>query len=232
MLSSTPPAEDDLIFQKRKPAAGVHLRNQGTVGRQLLDVHARTEPLAPGGQDETSNRVVAPELFDDIGERIPPPPPEVPELPNDESKLGELTLREVLAKHREHKSCAGCHDRFDSIGVAFEGFGPIGERRSVDLGGRPIETAATLPDGVAREGVSGLRDYLRQQRQDEFMDNLCRKLLSYALGRTLIVADDVLLRRIQDQVVDNDHRFISLVESIVTSPPFLNQRGRNYRYQE
>ena len=32
-----------------------------------------------------------------LGERIPPPPPNVPELPEDESKLGELTLREALA---------------------------------------------------------------------------------------------------------------------------------------
>src|SRR6185295_10113253 len=36
-----------------------------------------------------------------LGERIPPPPPKVPELPSDESKLGEMTLREVLAHHRE-----------------------------------------------------------------------------------------------------------------------------------
>ena len=54
-----------------------------------------------------------------LGERIPPPPPNVPELPNDESKLGELTLRETLAKHRDHASCAGCHDRFDAIGLGF-----------------------------------------------------------------------------------------------------------------
>jgi hypothetical protein len=167
-----------------------------------------------------------------LGERIPPPPPEVPELPSDESKLGELTLREVLAKHREHKSCAGCHDRFDSIGVVFEGFGPIGEQRSVDLGGRPIETAATLPDGIQRGGVSGLRDYLRQHRQDEFIDNACRKLLSYGLGRTLIVSDDGLLSKMRGQLVEDDHRFTSLIESIVTSPQFLRQRGRNYAYPE
>ena len=167
-----------------------------------------------------------------LGERIPPPPPEVPELPSDESKLGELTLREVLAKHRQHKNCAGCHDRFDSIGVALEGFGPIGERRSVDLGGRPVEIAATFPDGGARAGVSGLRDYLRDKRQEEFIDNTCRKLLSYALGRTLIVSDDKLLRQLRDQLVEDDYRFTSLIENIVTSSQFLRQRGRNYRYQD
>jgi len=32
-----------------------------------------------------------------LGEHIPPPPPDVPDLPNDESKLGEMTLTEALA---------------------------------------------------------------------------------------------------------------------------------------
>ena len=64
-----------------------------------------------------------------LGEHIPPPPPHVPELPNDEAKLGDLTLREALARHRDDKSCAGCHERFDSFGLAFEGYGPVGEAR-------------------------------------------------------------------------------------------------------
>ena len=90
-----------------------------------------------------------------LGERIPPPLPNVPELPDDESQLGELTLRETLAKHRDHESCAGCHNRFDSIGLVFEGFGPIGERRENDLGGRPVNKRATFPDRSERSEVRG-----------------------------------------------------------------------------
>src|SRR5205085_11048640 len=116
-----------------------------------------------------------------LGEHIPAPPPEVPELPKDEAKLGEQTLPQLLARHREHKACAGCHQRFDSIGLAFEGYGPIGERRTRDLGGRPVETKATFPDGSDRTGLDGLRHYLGTKRQDEFVDNLCRKLFAYAL---------------------------------------------------
>jgi hypothetical protein len=51
-----------------------------------------------------------------LGEHIPAPPPEVPELPKDEAKLGDLTLPQLLAQHRASKSCAGCHQRFDAIG--------------------------------------------------------------------------------------------------------------------
>jgi hypothetical protein len=156
----------------------------------------------------------------------------VPELPSDESQLGELSLPEVLARHREHKSCAACHDRFDSIGVAFEAYGPIGERRTVDLGGHPVDTRAVFPDGTARDAIGGLRDYVREQREDEFVDNLCRKLLSYALGRALILSDEGLIREIREQVIRSEHGFQSLVESIVASPQFLTLRGADYLDEE
>jgi hypothetical protein len=160
-----------------------------------------------------------------LGERIPPPPPGVPELPADESALGDLTLPELLARHRDNKSCAGCHDRFDAIGLAFEGFGPVGERRDQDLGGRPVEVTAAFPGGGEGSGIVGLRDYLREHRQPEFVENLCRKLLSFGLGRTLMLSDEPLLAKMQAKLKDDEFRFSSLIESIVTSQQFLNKRG-------
>ena len=103
-----------------------------------------------------------------LGEQIPPPPPTVPELPTDEAKLGELTLPQLLARHRADKSCAGCHKRFDAVGLVFEDFGPIGERATKDLGGRPVETAATFPDGKDRSGLAGLREVSRRQAAGRF----------------------------------------------------------------
>lgn len=160
-----------------------------------------------------------------LGERIPPPPPVVPDLPNDERSLGDLTLRDVLARHREDKSCASCHARFDSFGLVFEGFGPVGERRTRDLGGRPVETRADFPGGREAAGVAGLRDYLRSQREPDFLNHLCRQLLAYALGRSLLMSDDPLLAAMQQRLVADGHRFSSLVESIVTSPQFRLQRA-------
>jgi hypothetical protein len=159
-----------------------------------------------------------------LGEVIPPPPPKVPELPGDEAKLGDLTLREALARHRQDPSCSGCHARFDSIGLAFEGYGPVGERRDRDLGGRPVDTRAAFPGGGEGCGLEGLVDYLRERRQEEFLDNLCRKLLSYALGRTLLLSDDPLVEEMRAKLAGNGYRFGSLVETIVTSPQFLRRR--------
>jgi hypothetical protein len=162
-----------------------------------------------------------------LGEQIPPPPPTVPELPKDEANLGELTLAQVLARHRAEKACAGCHRRFDSVGLVFEGFGPIGERRRKDLGGRPVTTAATFPDGKDRDGLDGLRDYLRDKRQGDYVDNLCRKLFAYALGRGMQPSDDEALAAMRSRLAADKYAFGSLVEAIVTSPQFLNKRGRD-----
>jgi hypothetical protein len=161
-----------------------------------------------------------------LGEHIPAPPPDVPELPKDEAK-GEQTLPQLLAKHRENKACAGCHQRFDSLGLAFEGYGPIGERRTLDLGGRPVQMKATFPDGSEGADIHGLRTYLYAKRRNEFIDNLCGKLFAYALGRSLALSDKVTLDKMRTRLAKDDYRFGSLVESIVLSPQFLNKRGRD-----
>jgi hypothetical protein len=160
-----------------------------------------------------------------LGEYIPAPPPEVPELPKDEATLGDLTLPQLLARHRAYKSCAGCHQRFDSIGLVFERYGPIGERRDHDLGGRPVVTSATFPDGTDATGLDGLRRYLAQQRQEEFLDNLCRKLLGYALSRSLLLSDNATLQNMRKRLAADGYRFDGLIKEVVTSPQFLNKRG-------
>ena len=64
-------------------------------------------------------------------------------------------------------------------------------------------------------------------RQEDFLDNLCRKLLANALGRTLILSDDLLVEQMMNNLRANGYRFSSLVDTIVTSPQFLNKRGQN-----
>lgn len=158
-----------------------------------------------------------------LGERIPPPPAVVPELPRDEAKL-DVPLRDLLARHREDKSCASCHARFDSLGLVFEGYGPIGERRAEDLSGRPVDASATFPGGTIGAGVDGLQAYIRQQRQDDFVANLSRKLMAYALGRSLLLSDELTIDTMRATLANDGYRFRALVEAIVTSPQFRYKR--------
>ena len=158
-----------------------------------------------------------------LGETIPPPPATVPELPSDEAKA-DLPLRDMLAKHRENATCAACHARFDSFGLAFEGYGPIGEKRSKDLAGRPVDTKAVFPGGAQGEGFAGVQEFIREHREKDFVDNLSRKLLAYALGRSLMLSDDVTVDQMKSEMAANGNRFAPLVETIVTSPQFRNKR--------
>ncbi len=158
-----------------------------------------------------------------LGIRVPPPPPVVPELPADESK-SDLPVRDMLAKHRAIPFCAACHARFDSFGLAYEGYGPIGDVRTKDLAGRPVDTAVTYPGGVNGVGFDGLRDFIRDHRQPEFINNLCRKLLSYSLDRSLQLSDEALVDTMQINLAKQGYAFDSLVETIVLSPQFRNKR--------
>jgi hypothetical protein len=158
-----------------------------------------------------------------LGETIPPPPPVVPELPNDESK-SDLPVRDLLAKHRENPVCSACHSRFDSFGLAFEGYGPIGDNRTKDLAGRPVDTSVTYPGDAQGTGFEGLQTFIREHRENEFVDNFVRKLLAYALNRSLQLSDESLIDLMETRLRAEDYRFDSLAKTIVTSHQFLNKR--------
>jgi len=134
-------------------------------------------------------------------------------------------IREMLAEHHKNPFCAGCHLRFDSFGLAFEGYGPVGDARSKDLAGRPIDASATYPGGFEGNGVTGLQTFIREHRQTNFVENLSRKLLAYALNRSLQLSDESLVDKMKTALASDGYRFRAMVEQIVTSPQFLNKRA-------
>jgi len=160
-----------------------------------------------------------------LGDQIPPPPPVVPELPVDEAKM-DLPLRQMLERHRSDPSCAACHARFDSFGLALETFDPIGRRRTQDLAGRAVDARATFPGGIEGEGWKGIQKYIRDHREDDFVRSFSSKLLAYALGRSLTLSDDLLIQEIGRSLGKNGCCFETVIESIVTSRQFLNKRTR------
>ena len=163
-----------------------------------------------------------------LGEEIPPPPAVVPELPADEARM-DLPLRQMLERHRSNPACASCHARFDSFGLAMEGFDPVGRPRSADLAGRPVDAGAVFPgkvagQGVAGQGVAGLQEYIRTHRQRDFVRGFTGKLLAYALGRSLALSDEVLIDQIGTELARSGYRFETAVAGIVTSRQFLSKR--------
>jgi hypothetical protein len=149
-----------------------------------------------------------------LGEKLPIPPKGVPVLP--EEAPANLTERQLIERHSRDENCMGCHKRIDPYGFALEGFDAIGRARKAD-------TKSVLPDGTAVDGLASLRDYLLTKRRDDFTRQFCRKLLGYALGRSVQLSDKPLI----EAMMKSDLRFGTLVEQIVKSRQFREVRGKD-----
>jgi len=159
-----------------------------------------------------------------LGEKLPKPPKDVPPLA--EAPPAGLSERELTALHSSAAACAACHARFDGYGFALEEYDAIGRRRAKDTAGRPIDAATTLPDGTRVAGAADLRAYLATTRADAFERQFVRKLLGFALGRSVQLSDEPLLDEIQAALAADGHRVTVAVEAIVQSPQFRMIRGR------
>ncbi|MEO6785690.1 MAG: DUF1588 domain-containing protein, partial [Chthoniobacteraceae bacterium] len=162
-----------------------------------------------------------------LGEKLPRPPKGVPVLP-DEAPQG-LTERQLIERHSSDAQCAKCHQRMDPFGFALEGFDAIGRARSKDAGGLAIDTRAKLADGTAFDGLGGLRSYLMNTRRDDFLRQFCRKLLGYALGRSVQLSDKPLIETMLARLKENEYRVGTVIDLIILSPQFHEVRGRDYK---
>ena len=165
-----------------------------------------------------------------LGQHFPPPPADVPELPKSEKESAK-TIREMLASHASQRQCAMCHVHFDGLGLTMEGFDAVGKARTKDLAGREISAVGPLPGGKSAEGIPALIAYLEKERLHEFDRNLSRKLLGYALSRSVVLSDEPFLRELGD-TLRTDRKFSTLIEEIVLSPQFRRQRGLEFTAAE
>lgn len=167
-----------------------------------------------------------------LGTPPAPPPPDVPSLPSARGGEKARSVRERLEQHRANAVCASCHDSIDPLGYALEEYDAIGRWRATNDGGTPFDTgipidaSGTLVDGTEVHGLAGLRDAILG-REDQFVETVTEKMLTYALGRTLEHYDMPVVRQISRQVAAADLTWSSLITGIVRSTPFLMRRSES-----
>lgn len=155
-----------------------------------------------------------------------PPPADVPVL-EEKPKEGEenLTLRERFAAHREHASCAGCHQRIDPLGFALDNYDAAGLWREKYSNGRKVDASGKLLSKHEFSNIIEFKDALLTEK-DRFTRAFAAHLLSFALGREMEAADSLALEKIVTQTAADDYRFQSLIKEVVLSPPFLQSPTR------
>lgn len=157
-----------------------------------------------------------------LGTAVPPPPADAGSIPADDKLFGGLSVKARLEQHKRNASCANCHVRIDPLGFALEHYDPTGRWRDQYADGKPIEDSATLSDQTPINGIDGLLDYLKV-KEEQVRKTLAHKLVGYALGRTILASDGLLIDRMVK--TGGEATFSQLVTEVAISKQFRNRLG-------
>ena len=149
-----------------------------------------------------------------------PPPPDVPITEPD--MRGDLTIREMYAKHRTVESCNQCHKKIDPLGFSLENFNATGVWRTRYENGREVDPSGKMPSGESFQDLDGLKEILTRDIS-LFTRNLTSKLLTYACGRTMAAGDRSEIDAIVQKMETTDGGLRDLVKQVITSKAFLSK---------
>jgi cytochrome c551/c552 len=160
-----------------------------------------------------------------LGTPPPAPPPNVPDLKENQPGEEAKSLRARLEMHRATPTCATCHRVMDPLGLALENFDGIGQWRVKEPGGN-IDPVGQLADGSRVDGPVALRKAVLK-RPELFVRTVTQKLMTYGLGRGMESTDMPVIRGIAASSAAQNYRFSSVVLGIVKSVPFQMKTAQN-----
>lgn len=159
-----------------------------------------------------------------LGEHVPPPPPDIPELDAQRPERVEgLTLRQRTELHTKDPACANCHRTLDPIGFGLENFDAIGRWRDRTESGLAIDSAGKLPTGTAFSGPAELKRLLAG-REPDLARNLTERFMAYALGRPLEGYDEVVIDQLLTRIAGDEYRVRTILAEVITSYLFTHRR--------
>jgi hypothetical protein len=161
-----------------------------------------------------------------LGTPPPPPPPNIPALKEANEGGKVLSVRERMEEHRKNPSCATCHRVMDPLGFSLENFDGVGEWRTKEAVGVPVDASGQLADGTKVDGPVALRQALKKH-PEQFARTMTEKMLTYALGRGLEFYDMPVVRTIARDAAAQNYRFSSIVTGIIKSAPFQKKKAQD-----
>ncbi len=152
----------------------------------------------------------------------PPAPAAVPEIDLADPEIAKLTLKQQIENHRNAAACMSCHVKIDPWGIALENFDAVGLWRT-EVKGQPVDAVGVLFNDQRLEGMDGLKRFLLENRQDQFVRAMVKKLLTFALGRPLTFGDHAAIDGIATEVRKRGDGLTSTVTAIATSALFRSK---------
>jgi len=178
-----------------------------------------------------------------LGEPPPPPPPGVPAVEPD--VRGAKSIRQLLALHTKSAACAGCHAKFDPVGLALENFDVFGRWRThyrgtaegervvgIDHTGHDfaytiagaVDASGKLADGRAFRDVRDLKAILAGNPR-QLARNFLAQLTVYATGTPVRYSDRDEIEKMLDACAAKGYRARDLIQALVGSRIFLGEKS-------
>jgi hypothetical protein len=125
----------------------------------------------------------------------------------------------------------GCHQKIDPWGIAFEEYDAVGNWQRDGAGAslrkrrtrHPVVARADLPGGAKIDGMRELQEELLRSKADDFRRAMLRKVMAYALGRSLTLADTEAADALVPALRARGDRLPALIELVVGSEPFQSK---------
>jgi len=173
-----------------------------------------------------------------IGKPPPPPPPSVPAVEPD--IRGAKTIRDLLALHTKSKTCAGCHAKFDPVGLALENFDILGGWRTryrgleegerisgIDRAGHdfsytlsaPVDSSGKLLDGSSFKDIHDLKTILLSDPR-QLARNLLQQFTVYSTGTPVRYSDRREIESMLDACAKDGYRVRDLLLALVQNRIF------------
>jgi len=170
-------------------------------------------------------------------QHVPDPPPGVntnlPEVSEDKPK----TNRERMAEHTSNETCARCHSLIDPIGLGFEKFDAIGQRREkLELlfrtgegeerkaSGKKLELELDTSGkvaGIPDSNFSSPKELGRILAKNEICQEcVVKQYFRYVAGRLETPADRGLLRNVTEAFRRSDFHFRELIIAMTLAREF------------
>jgi hypothetical protein len=149
----------------------------------------------------------------------PPPPAAVPVIDLADPEIAKMTLKQRIENHRNQAACFSCHSKIDPWGIAFENYDALGRWRD-EIDGTPVEASSLLFNRQELNGSDGLKRFLLQNRQDQFVRAMVHKLATFALGRPLTFSDHADIDIITANVRRQDDGLATMINCLVMSDLF------------
>ena len=188
-----------------------------------------------------------------LGDEVKPPPAEVPALSDSAGDSADeaVSIKNLLALHRNNESCRDCHVRLDPWGIPFERYSAIGKyqpfvpkdkvrvrgfnhKQDQTLAGyqaylksvytEEVEASSRVPHGPKVDGMRELKNYLLKDRKDEIVENVIRRLMTYGIGRELTYRDRFEVKKLLTSAKEKGYKLQDMIVSVCLSPVFTENK--------